>query len=200
MALERLAQIEIETVGTILCAPVAEVRGTDWTVRGDEDAGGFQQSIRASCHQRITDLAEFKRHAAICTFEKATAKNPLVIQCTPEHQLFSIELASAIAGLLQETAPLELIMTWQGIGANFAADFGAQVERMFAERKRCTPIGIPLRISIVGAEPRIGMKQAQASSPARAGNRRCRPDRTRAGPLVRLVKYGMGRETDFPSR
>src|SRR5690606_28929489 len=114
------------------------------------------------------DLRGLHRKPAIRTIHKCAAHNAVVIHNPAELEALPQQLSRREPRALQKPAPLKLIVTKQRIAAQSVADFSAQIESMFTERKCAGAIGVPFRVTFVGAQIRAGLIYTGTAAPARA--------------------------------
>src|SRR2546430_1636627 len=113
---------------------VAEVQRPDRRVGTEEYARRLERAAKGPRDERRPISAGFQRKAGVNTLEQLLPYELVVVHQAPERQPVGNERAGAIAGLLQETAPLEEVVARQRVSSELAAGLEADVERVVAER------------------------------------------------------------------
>src|SRR5271168_2313892 len=97
-------------------------------------------------------MPHLQRESGIDALEQFLAHELVIVNKPAEGEIVRDERAGRIAGLLQETAPLEQVVARQRLAAELAASLEAHAQRVVAKRPCASAGCIPPVVRIGGAK------------------------------------------------
>src|SRR5947207_2266883 len=148
----RPSEKQIEAAVVVRRAAVAEVQRSDRGIRAQENAGRFEHPRRRTRNEWSAIASGFQRKAGVDTLEQFLPDELVVIRQPREAEPVRDQRACAIAGLLEEAAPLEQVVARKCGVAELASGLDSEVEGVIAQRPYRDSVGIPFGVGIVRTE------------------------------------------------
>src|SRR5271154_3557870 len=131
---------------------VTEIQRAYWRIRSEKQAARLEGTRKRAWDQRRPIFPEVQREPGIDAFEQLLPHELVIVNQPAEGNPIGSNCAGRIAGLLQESSPLEQVVAREGLAAELAACLEPDAQRVITERPRADAVGVPFVVGIGGAK------------------------------------------------